>query len=211
MDQIILFDNDALLKLARYGLLDESIHLFRCNPTKVRVLATAKYKLLPLKNRLRFCEDEESAARLESFLEAATPIDIKLANPNLLDALNAIQNIDAGEAILFAISATDKNTLIITGDKTSLLALYSNSSVTEAYNALEGRIVTMEILFSYLIEHNFSYVQNCVRSQPKVDKALSIAFGISIPVNQNLVREGLDSYIQHLRKETGSLLYPVPH
>jgi hypothetical protein len=51
MSQPILIDNDALLKLARYGLLDEAVALFECTPTDVRVLATAKYRLLPAKNR----------------------------------------------------------------------------------------------------------------------------------------------------------------
>jgi hypothetical protein len=71
MSQPILIDNDALLKLARYGLLDEALALFECTATDVRVLAAAKYRLLPAKNRLRFCKDEESAARLEAFLKSS--------------------------------------------------------------------------------------------------------------------------------------------
>jgi hypothetical protein len=207
MGQPILIDNDALLKLARYGLLNESIALFGCTSTDVRILATAKYSLLPIQDRLRLCEDEESAGRLEEFLKSSTSLDARSAAPELLDTLNAVQNIDAGESLLLAVGATDVNTLIITGDKRSLAALCSDDSVAQVFNALAGRVVSMEILFSYLVEQQFDYVQSCVRSKPNVDKALSIVFGISIPADLNSVQKGLNSYINHLRKVTGGLLY----
>nr|MDZ8061869.1 hypothetical protein [Nostoc sp. EkiNYC01] len=207
MCRLILIDNDALLKLSRYGLLDEAVALFGCLPTNVRVLATAKYSLFPAKNRLRFCKDEESAARLEAFLKTSKPLDAELADPDLLDALNAVQNIDAGEALLLAVGAIDKDTLVITGDKRSLTALCTNNSVAQVSSALEGRVVSMELLFSYLIEHQFVYIQECVRSKPDVDIALKIVFGVTTPAAFESVQEGLASYIRHLRAMTGTLLY----
>lgn len=210
MSQPILIDNDVLLKLARYALLDEAIALFECTPTDVRVLATAKYRLLPAKNRLRFCKDEESAARLEAFLKTSNPLDPGLADPDLWDVLNAVPNIDSGEALLFAVGANNRDTLVITGDKRSLAALCSHDSVIHVSNALAGRVVSMEVLFSILVEHQFAHVQECVRSKPNVDKALSIAFGVTTPADLNSVREGLNSYIRHLRNVTGALLHPTP-
>ncbi|WP_272819482.1 hypothetical protein [Scytonema hofmannii] len=161
MARLILIDNDALLKLARYSLLDESLVVFGCVPTNVRVLATAKYSLLPAKNRLRFCKDEQSAARLEAFLRTSEPLDAGLADPDLLDALNAVQNIDAGEALLLAVGATVGDTLVITGDKRSLIALCTNDSVAQVSNALAGRVVSMEVLFLHLVEQQ-------ERSRPRV-------------------------------------------
>jgi hypothetical protein len=165
---------------------------------------------LPAKNRLRFCKDEESAARLEEFLQASTPVDAKSANPDFLDALNTVQNIDAGESVLLAVGATERDTLVITGDKRAIAALCSDDSVTQVVNALERRVLSIEVLFSHLIERKFAYVQDCVRSKPKVDKSLSIAFGVTISADLNSVREGLNSYIKHLRELTGALLYPTP-
>lgn len=207
MGQPILIDNDALLKLARYGLLDEAITLLGCTPSEARVLATAKYSLLPAKNRLRFCEDEDSAIGLEKFLENASRLDARSADPELVDALNAVQNIDTGESLLFAVGATNHETLVITGDKRSLVALHSEDSVAHVCNALVGRVVSMEVLFLGLIECKFDHIQKCVRSKPDVDKALNIAFGMTVPADIDLVREGLASYIRDLRDATGALLY----
>ena len=190
MSQPILIDNDALLKLARYGLLDEAVALFECTPTDVRVLATAKYRLLPAKNRLRFCKDEESAARLEAFLKTSNPLDAGLADPDLLDVLNAVPNIDAGEALLFAVGANNRDTLIITGDKRSLAALCSHDSVADVSKALAGRVVSIEVLFSMLAEYQFTLIQERVRGKPDVDMTLNIVFGVTVPADFASVKKG---------------------
>jgi len=211
MRQTILIDNDALLKLARYGLFDETIamfeYLFGSSSIDVYILPTAKYVLLPTRNRLRICQDEESAARLEAFFRTCKLLDARSADPDMLDLLNDVQNIDPGEAILLAISATNRNTLLITGDKRSLAALCSHDSVTQVSEALAGRVFSMEVLFLYLINDEFSHIQKCVRDKLDVDKALSIVFGMTIPASFDSVQEGLTSYIRHLRSVTGGLLH----
>jgi hypothetical protein len=207
MNQPILLDNDALLKLARYGLLHEAVALFECTPKDVRVLATAKYRLLPAKNRLQCCKDEESAARLEAFLKTSNPLDAGLADPDLLDVLNAVPNIDAGEALLLAVGANNRDTLVITGDKRSLAALCSHDSVADVSKALAGRVVSMEVLFSMLTEYQFTLIQERVRDKPDVDMTLKIVFGATVPADFESVKKGFNSYISDLRSRTGTLLY----
>ncbi|OYD88506.1 hypothetical protein CDG77_23300 [Nostoc sp. 'Peltigera membranacea cyanobiont' 213] len=207
MDRTILIDNDALLKLARYNLLDEVIASFNCTSTNLFVLATAKYSLFPAKNRLRFCKEEISASRLEAFLQKCNSLNAQSADPELLDALNAVQNIDAGEALLLATGATNQGSLVITGDKRSLIALCTNDSVAQVSRSLAGRVVSLELVFLLLVEHQFTYVQECVRAKPDIDKALKIVFGVTAPASFEVVQEGLASYISHLRSATGTLLY----
>lgn len=207
MNQSLLIDNDALLKLARYGLLDEAIALLKCNSTDAIVLATAKYKLLPHKNRLRFCKDEESAARLEAFLRTSNLLDAELADPDILDLLNDVPNIDAGEALLFAMGASNSNTLVVTGDKRSLEALCSHDSVANVSKALAGRVVSLEVLFSMLAEYQFTLIQERVRAKPDVDTTLKIVFGVTFPADCESVKKGFASYISDLRSRTGTLLY----
>lgn len=207
MNQSLLIDNDALLKLARYGLLDEAIALFECNSTDAIVLTTAKYKLLPHKNRLQFCKDEESATRLEAFLKTANLVNAELADPDIFDLLNAVPNIDAGEALLFAVGANNNDKLVITGDKRSIKALCSDDSVAEVSKALAGRVVSLEVLFFMLAEYQFTLIQERVRAKPDVDKTLNNVFGLTVPADFASVKEGFASYISDLRRKTGTLLY----
>jgi hypothetical protein len=206
MARQLLIDNDALLKLAQYGLLDAVVEAFGSSLHDVRVLATAKYSLLPAKNRLLRCKDEDSANRLEDFLKRSAPLDMVDADPALLDALNAVPSIDAGEALLLAAGASDWETQVIIGDKRALAALSADPAVSHVANALAGRVVTLEVVFWQLVEQRFAHTQLCVRSKPDVDKALSNVFGVSAPATMDSVLEGLASYIEHLRGLTGALL-----
>ncbi|MGA3941091.1 hypothetical protein ACI2TU_07790 [Ralstonia nicotianae] len=205
----ILLDNDALLKLVRYDLLDAALDALQATRDDVQVLAQSKYVLLPAKDRLKRCKDEASATRLEEFLASAARIDAERIDADALDALTAQPNLDAGEALLLATAATDRDTLVVTGDKRALVALCSDHSLASVQQSLEGRVITLEILFALLTQHEHELVQHQVRSNPDVDRALGNIFGVSSPANRDSVREALLSYINSLREVVGKLLYPL--
>ena len=207
MGRPFFIDNDALLKLAQYGLLEEALRSLNCAQRDVRVLPTASYSLMPQKDRLRRCKDEASAARLETFLASVGQLDAGLVDATLLDELIALPGVDVGEAQLFAAAAAQSEVLIVTGDKRALAALCSAPTVANAVTALSGRIVALEIVFAMLTDGDFAVTQSRVRAKPEVDKALTAIFGVSVPASLDSVREGLHSYVGHLRANTGDLLY----
>ena len=207
MGHLLYIDNDALLKLARYGLLKEALVSLGCTESDVRVLPTARYSLMPHKDRLRRCKDEASAQRLANFLAAAGQLDLGSVDAAQLDELVASPGIDAGEAQLFAAAATQSDARIITGDKRALAALCSTPALASAVTALAGRIVAVETVFAMLTDADFSITQSRVRANPDVDKALTAIFGVSVSATLESVRAGLYSYESHLRATTGDLLY----
>ena len=206
----LFVDNDALLKLASYDLLETALTNFSIRPEDIHVLATAKYALLPAKDRLRRCKTEECANRLDSFLSKATKLTSDGVDSDTLEALIAKPGIDPGEALMLTVATTDLDTYIITGDKRALEALQIGNGLDNVCEALAGRVLSLELLFSFLVEADFARVQTCVRSQPGVDKALTNAFGVSAPAGLESVRAALNSYVEHLRRQTGELLYPSP-
>lgn len=206
----LFIDNDALLKLASYDLLDTALIMFNIQWEDIQVLATAKYALLPAKDRLRRCKTEQCATRLESFLSRVTKLSADDADATTLDALAERPGIDAGEAVMFAVAASKSDSFIITGDKRALEALQIGQSLDGVREALAGRVLSLELLFSFMVEGDFAQVQACVRSQPGVDKALTNIFGVSAPASLESVRAALDSYVAHLRRLTGTLLHPSP-
>ena len=207
---LTLIDNDALLKLARYGLLEQALQSLGVGYSDVRVLATAKYVLLPAGNRLRRCKDEGTATRLEEFLSKVGQVDVAQADSNAIDTLAAQPNIDAGEALLFAIAASTPDARLITGDKRALAALSSAEEVTHMCVALTGRVITLEVLFALFIKTDFATTQTSVRANADVDKALTMAFGVSSPASHQSACEALASYISHLKQAIGDLLHPLP-
>lgn len=206
MPAIVLMDNDAALKLARYDLLDSALSTLKCAPTDVRVLHTARYTLLPTKAPLRYCKDPASADRLSAFLKQAQTADQAAVNSEWLDVLLAIPGIDPGEAILFAYGAGEPEAVIVTGDKRAIRALCAAPEATEVAAALAGRVLCIETLFAGLVGQDFAATQTRVRKNGEVDKALTAIFGVAAPATRASVLEGLDSYQNALRAQTGAVL-----
>lgn len=207
MNQVILMDNDALLKLACYGLFKEALVALNTQVSNVCLLAVAKYVLMPYQNRLKFCGNEATVAHLTEFIDSANRVKVDSVNSDDLDLLTGVPNIDAGEALLLAAGATEGSSLVLTGDKRSIAALYAHSSLESIAIALEGRIVCMELLVAMMVEQNFEFIQTRIRAKPKIDKALTVIFGVSIAADWASVQEGLQSYINYLVNQTGNLLY----
>lgn len=206
----LFIDNDALLKLANYDLLETAFTMFGVRPEDIHVLATAKYVLLPAKDRLRHCRNQGSANRLDAFLSKVTKLNAEGVDSEMLDALVAQPGIDSGEALMLAMGASDPESHVITGDKRAVAALNAGKNLEGVNAALAGRILSLELLFLFLIEGDFARVQTCVRNQPGIDKALTNAFGVSAPASLESVRGALNSYVEHLRRLTGALLHPSP-
>jgi hypothetical protein len=203
---MILLDNDALLKLAAYDLLEEALRSLQVAHDDVAVLSTAKYALLPAKNRLLRCKDEDTADRLEAFLGACSVIPQDEIAPELLDELTGIQSLDTGEAVLFAFAATNPNARVVTGDKRAIGAL----ATARVASDLQGRVMVVESLFEVMTAREVEPVQTKVRNKPAIDKSLANIFGRTAAASVESVREGLASYVSYIARETGGLLWRPP-
>lgn len=203
---VLVLDNDALLKLCAYDLIDEALTAFQVTYDDVYILPTAKYSLLPPNSRLKRCKDEATALRLESILSQVKTIDDVEADSELLDTLLGFPGIDAGEALLIAYTCRQDGAILLTGDKRAVAALSSTDELRDIACILAERICVLEVLFKLLINADFEKTQRLVRGKPDVDKALKNIFGANSPASLQSVQEGLDSYINHLRQHTGNLV-----
>ena len=172
---MILLDNDVLLKLAIYDLIDEALNALKVRPEQVSVLPTAKYSLLPAKNRLKRCKDEQTADRLEAFLMTCSIISQDGIMPELIDELIGIQSLDSGEAVLFAYAATHAEAIVLTGDKRAISALMHSNVVAN----MQGRVMALESVFQVMTMTGVESVQRKVRAKPAADKSLANVFGKS--------------------------------
>jgi hypothetical protein len=204
----LFVDNDVILKLAQYGILEHLISLFP-GPADLIALDSARYKLLPKRNRLELCKTEEVAGRVEAFLDAAVPASTEPVDVELLERLNGSPGIDTGEALLFATAASADNARVLTGDKRALAGL---GGLQDAYcsQALAGKIIMLEALLQRFTQIDPGHTQQAVRSNPTVDKALTNVFGVSEPAAPDSVLAGLESYKGHVKKTLGDLLNDGP-
>lgn len=204
----LFVDNDVILKLAQYGILEHLTTLFS-NPTDLVALDSARYKLLPKRNRLELCKTEDVASRVEIFLDAATPVSSEPVAIEILEELNGSPGIDTGEALLFAAAASVDNARVLTGDKRALAGL-GGLQHSNCAQALAGKIIMLEALIQGFNQADPELTQNVVRSNPTVDKALTNVFGVSSPAAADSVVDGLESYKGHVKKKLGELLNDGP-
>ena len=206
---ILLADNDIILKLARCDLLAEAVATLGSSFGEVCVLDTARFKLLPLKRGRGNIPSpsEPTCNRLKSFFDTVRVID-ETPNPVELRALVDEFQIDAGEAVLFAVTASYPGCLLTTGDKRALVRLAGVGSTAAAVrDRLAGRVWGLEqILLRLITDHGFQYVLDRVVPARDCDRVLRLVFSASS--TEQTVRDGLASYITDLRNETAGLLAP---
>jgi len=206
----LFIDNDVILKLAQYGILEQLPKLFtRSGAIQVSVLDSARYKLLPKQNPLKLCKSEEAATQIATLLGLAEKVSAADVDLDVLEQLNAVPGIDAGEALLFAAAAADPDSVILTGDKRALNGL--GEHLLEALApSLRSKVITLEGLIQGFVELDHPSTQYAIRSNPAVDKALSMVFGVSAAASVESVQTGLTSYVGHVRKLLGEIINNGP-
>lgn len=205
----LLADNDFILTLATFELLDETCAWLETEPDSVQVLATARYTFKDKRLLERYGNDGVKRAR--QFVEKArivtAPSDIRELD-SLLRAPEEGYDIDPGEALLFASTAEQPpDFLIATGDKRCLADLARYPSAASVQERLFQRIICVEYTLLQIIDRlSFVDVQERVWKFRACNSAVRQAFGWSEPAGEAGVRAGLLSFIQDLDEHTQGIL-----
>lgn len=220
---IYCIDNDILKKLATFDLFDETIKMFGAGYEQINILATAKYKFQGdwekvKKGRTRKAEDQavnyERTVQLAKTLPqiAETEIDI-----TLFEQLTSFEGINQGEAIITIYVAQilqkdeSSQALILTHDKSFLRALVKvDLPIIRAI--FPHKFLCLEQLILKGIEtYGFEIVRDKIVPVRECDQAMKVVFGSGNFSTLENSLATLESYIETLRAETGTLLYPYPN
>jgi hypothetical protein len=201
MDDYFL-DNDLIIKLLRYGLIDELL-AHCCSPERCRstaVLATAQWVCRNALERAveRHGESTDVLRLFESFLAAAEvvePTAAEVANAAALEDLASELSLplDPGESILAAVVAA-RGGALLTGDKRAIIALEALVGRASQLGPLQGRVGALEQAMMTLAMHmSVEDVASGVQRAPAADTAMRLAFSPPPSI------VGLLSYLEYLR------------
>lgn len=207
MDETALVDNDVVLKLCCYGCHHGLARaLGGARPTMLRV---GRHVLLHRAARSRGIQERERVA--EALAEAFAIIGLaepdedetELAARMEEDAARLALPLDVGESQLLAMLLTRAAPLLVTGDKRAVVAVHDLD-----IEGVDGRIACLEQVMTALLDDlGLAALRAAVCAEPKADRAVAACFGCSGgPALEASVREGLSSYVEHLRAATGSTL-----
>lgn len=191
----LLIDNDAFCKIGTGGLLLESLALLGVDLASCGRLPSLPYMLrrgrLPKQYGQAACNNLIALAEVIPLLPAI--------DPQWLDLLAGIPDIDSGEVQLFA-AAAQHELFVMTGDKRALMALKTIPTYT---TALANRIIALEPLFHALcLRLGDEAVRQRLGSTIGADKTLMICFSST---NQH-PRTGLSSFTKSLAADVHPLL-----
>lgn len=214
MAEACLIDNDVLLKVCAYDLVDEFLELFAS--LTLLILPTAPYVVESVIKRTGRIKDKARAgANLRHLVAAAAIVEpsadeIKSAAELEEQAHKGSLDLDGGESILFALLSNNQAQLLLTGDKRAIAALEQVSPSLSKPASVAGKIAGLEQVISMLIQRKSPQeIATKACSEPDVDKAIAICFRCSSgQFEPSSTMEGLASYIGDLRKAAPTLLIP---
>lgn len=213
MAEACLIDNDVLLKVCAYDLVDEFLELFA---SKLLILPTAPFVVENVIKRTRRINDKARAiAGLRRLVAAAAIVE---PNGDEIEAAAELEEqahqgsfeLDGGESILFALLSNNKAQVLLTGDKRAITALEHVAPSLSGHASVVGKVVGLEQLIAAIIEKKSpEEIAPKICSEPDVDKAIAICFRCSSGnFDPNSTMEGLASYIGDLRRAAPTLLMP---
>lgn len=219
MADLMLVDNDVLMKACCYNLTKQLLSLLSVGGGGVAGLGLARFVL---KRKIEksggiFDRTRASAALSEllGFIEELEPdaAELKLAGQYEEKAQTAGYAFDSGESQLLAILVNRAERAIVTGDKRAIVAAWRLADELEMLPSVAGRFVCFEqVMLEICTGASAAGVAALVCTEPAIDKTMSICFGCSSQFDEDSMRAGLQSYADDLRDRSGTLLcteFPV--
>lgn len=202
MVSTLLVDNDVLIKLAHWGLLERLAPSLGAQANQVAALESLQFRARRADKKL--FSDAEVAQSLANFLGQTTSVPV--ADLAELEQLQGIVGLDAGEVALVAACLSDPEALLITGDKRAIAALVA-SCPPKIVERLCGRVICLEQLMVCMANQGSSAVviEGIMRCR-EIDTAVRAVVGPSGCPDSSF-REGMGAYIHDLRRTSGPLLW----
>jgi hypothetical protein len=205
MGMVYFLDNDVILKLTTYRMLNQALDCLEIDRSDIRVLASARFVFGSKKLQKKY--SAETLLSAIEFVKSCTTISAQDNDEYRLLEKQAKNDIDPGEATLIAATFHESASLLATGDKRCLQALASIESLALIHEKLQGRVICLEQIICKLIEtQGFDWVLEKILPNLDCDKALKSAFGSGSNSQCETVLETLNSYIQDLQTTSSGIL-----
>ena len=212
MAKLVLIDVDVALKSCNYRLQKALLECTTLDQPPA-LLAIGRFTLRSRAHTAKNLEDPEGISEAINDLIAnitlvqPTEEEISIAAEFEEEATQCSLEFDTGESQLLAILLQRDASLLLTGDKRAIQALYGLG-----IQGIDGRIACLEQLVTTILgKCDCQKVRERVCREPRADIALTSCFGCTSPVaTEEDIQAGLASYVGDLRNSTGKLLLTSP-
>lgn len=192
---MLFLDADAVSKLSHWNILPLLPELLGINWEEIATISSLRYRAQAAvtKPDKKLFHTSEAA---QIAVDCVTKCHVcPTPNAEMVEAFSKVPQIDAGEAVLFSLVMTQRDSRLLTGDKRALRALATH----ELAKNFDGKIICIEqILKLTLDKHGRQWLLANVGPQAQIDKAAAIILGSrqDAPIDQ--IYEALSSYTNEM-------------
>ncbi len=189
----LLVDVDVLAKLAHWGMLPDLPAFVGVDWDRMSTVASLRFRAqrAATKPDGKLFHTTDAAHAVMHALAQMAPLPT--VDPARLAAFQDATDIDAGEAVLFALLDGVADRCVLTGDKRAVRALSQLPAARRAL--LEGRLLVLEAVFLQALDlRGIEWLRERVCPSRALDKAIAIAMGSRCDAPPAAVIEALRSY-----------------
>lgn len=189
----LLVDVDVLAKLAHWGMLPELPTFVEVDWPRMSTVPSLRFRAqraATTPDGKLFHSTDAARAVMRAVSQMAP---LPTVDPTRLAQFQDATDIDAGEAILFALLDGVADRCVLTGDKRAVRALSQLPATRRVL--LEGRLLILEAVFLKALDlRGIEWLRKLVCPSRELDKAISIALGSRCDAPPEAVDEALRSY-----------------
>lgn len=206
---IHLLDNDFLIKLARWDLLDDFLSAYEITVADVRAILSLRRRLhhggVRTKPNLKLCGTAAAADRLFDFLQTVKP-PIP-TDPGFTSRAAGVVGFDDGEVVLVSALCAGGGQYVYTGDKRAIKAMVEFRD-TEYDVKFRNRVICLEQAILRMIEkHGFAHIRHSICADLAADTGIGTnCFSLAAQTPEDHVRSYLTTKITELQTDCGGIL-----
>lgn len=196
----LLIDNDIFILLAGSNLLIPAISILGFELTDV-------WRLEPLPHIVRKKKSPVLSPKVaDQVIQFCNEVPVVSDEPSaiFLEQLAAGADIDAGEAVLYALLAAQPSYLLASNDKRAMRSIATLDSLQTIRSLVAGRIVCLESLLIKLVKlYKVETIGKELEPVLPIDTFLRVAFSQNCIANPDECLNALHSYQERLVREVG--------
>lgn len=206
---IHLLDNDFLIKLARWDLLDDFLTAFEITVADVRAIMSLRSRIyyggVRGKPNLKLLGTAVAAERLFNFLKTVKP-PIP-TDPDFTILATGVAGFDDGEVVLVSALCAGGGQYVYTGDKRAIRTMVEFRD-TEYDVKFRNRVICLEQAILKMIDvFGFAHIRQCISTDFAADTGIEKnCFALGAQTSEKQVRAYLGTKIGELQAECGGIL-----
>lgn len=206
---IHLLDNDFLIKLARWDLLDDFLTAYGITVADIRAIISLRTRVYFGGNRnrpnLSLVGTPAAAERLHRFLQTVKPP--LPTDPHFTEIAVGVPNFHDGEVVLVSALCAGGGQYVYTGDKNAIRAMVGFRD-TPFDAKFRNRVICLEQAILRIIDkHGFVHAREKISSDIEADQGMrDYCFSLLGQTQEEASRKCLEKKIAELQVDCGGIL-----